>query len=62
LESKDEVIGINEAIKRPTQEDPRKGSPLKTEKPESTLIQGIQSTFPLVADFDFNKGKANKQE
>jgi hypothetical protein len=61
-ESKDEVVGFNEANKRPNQEETRKGSPLKSEKPDSSVIQGIQSTYPLVADFDFNKGKANRQE
>ena len=41
-ESKDEVIGFQEAMNRPALiEDPRKGSPLKSEHPESTIIQNI---------------------
>ena len=61
-ESKDDVIGLTDAVKKQEQEDMHKGSRLKSENPQASIIQGIQSTYPLAADFDFTKGKVNKQE
>jgi hypothetical protein len=41
------------------EEDPRKGSPLKSENPNASVIKMVEPIYPLKSDFDFtelNKG------
>jgi len=55
--SKDDVVGLKSENK--LEEDPRKGSPLKSENLNASVIKMVEPTYPLKSDFDFtelNKG------
>jgi len=45
------VIGIKPETK--LEQDPRKGSPLKSEEPNSSVIRMVEPQYPLKSDFDF---------
>jgi hypothetical protein len=50
-QAKEDVVGLQPESK--LEEDPRKGSPLKSEDPNSSVIKMVEPMYPLKSDFDF---------